>query len=228
MSDTLLPATEAALAAFRHARTANAPGGRRWLELDGAGLLAAFDAPRRARLAEIGYDVERLEVIRELLGVWAAARADALTAEHTRVPRDQVEIVVQARELRDHLVRACRYHLAHVAGMSLKLDEVANDTGVADLSVDLEVLALVVENNAAGFERDTTFDGPALVAQARDTANALRHWLASNWRRPPGARDRDRRDRAALALQHELRALRAACDYAFPNQDDLRSRFRGL
>ena len=127
MSDTLLPATEAALAAFRHARTANAPDGRRWLELDGAGLLAAFDAPRRARLAEIGYDVERLEVIRELLGVWAAARADALTAEHTRVPRDQVEIVVQARELRDHLVRACRYHLAHVAGMSLKLDAVAND-----------------------------------------------------------------------------------------------------
>ncbi len=110
----------------------------------------------------------------------------------------------------------------------MKLDAVANDTGVADLSVDLEVLALVVENNAAAFERDVTFDGPVLVAQARETAIELRHWLAANHRRPPGAEARDRRDRAALALQHELRALRAACDYAFPTQDDLRSRFRGL
>lgn len=219
MSIVISDAAQAQLDAIAADAVSRTSAARVFPDVDIRRAVALLDDSRRQKLSAVGYDISQLEVMSELGSIYRQAMMKVDTSRSTDAPRDSAALLADARSLRDLLVRACRYHLGEVAGMTVRLDALRYDTGALDLSVDLDVLAEIMEQNAGLFAADTTLDVAARVAEAHALANQIRDMVAMDDGRPDGAEHRDLRDRAALAFARNISRLRAAVAYAFP--DDL-------
>lgn len=207
-------------------RLQNVPS-RPWVDVNVNDLLDAFTEERRTRLREHDYDPSRLELIRALAAEYARGRAGAEYGGE-KVQRDRIDVVVQGRAMRDRALRAARYHLRNVPDMAPRLTAVARDSGAAAMSVNLEVLALIVNAHIDAFANDLHFDAQAFIEQANDIAPRIRAAVGADDGRPVGAESRDLRDRASIALAEEIRDLEAACTYVFYDDTELLDLFRDL
>ena len=195
---------------------------RRYLDTDAKRITALFeDDGRRARLGKTGYDLNFLDLIKELAEIYSKSRAATLGSDAVSSGSKREEAITEGEAEAAIIVAACRFQLGHIEGMSLKLDAAAVATGALDLAIDLDVLAVIVENNISKFARNELFDAPKHIALAREHANKVRTLVEAEEAPPELGSTRDLRNRASTLLWSRLLELRTAASFAFSGDEQV-------
>ncbi len=172
---------------------------------------AALDKNLRGELISRRARLERAE------SAWLELRARA-------TPRDLIKLRSAAERLKRDAFAALRYFVAEDADVQLRLDEIYEGVGDADVIDDLRKLADLAEAHAA---RLTVADVPKEpVSKLRETAQLLADATAERAVDPDAATAIGLRDRAYWHLRTLMDQLRRAGRYVYRNDPKLLPLFR--
>lgn len=193
---------------------------------EAAALIHTVSLPEvREKLVAVGIEAGKLDKLPVALAAAQDAQAAWVNVKGRSYSNTLVELIAQAHKERSEVLAAARYHLRDDRVIAETLSTIAEGEGLDDLVQDLFALWRLLDQNAAAFERDTTFDAPARAQGARDLAQRLQQTQTEEQFDTMQRAMRDQRDRAYTLLSRLVDEIRRGGRYAFRSDATIVGRF---
>lgn len=179
----------------------------------------------RGKILSVGLNASLLDNLHNDIEATRAAQSEWSVIRDRSKSAAQRDLEDKAYDFRKHVLAACRWNLRTDRVALATLSAISDGEGVEDLTQDLSDLATLMEQRAASFAGDTTFDAPAAVQQARAMVADLQAGISSERLTTEQASAKDLRDRAFTYLFDRVRHLREAGRYAFANDAAMARKF---
>ncbi len=185
--------------------------------------------PFRLEVEEMGFDDAYLDRVEQAAAAAEHAQTEWVLARERGKGRGLYELLGAAAGVRDALLAACRYHLRDEPSMQNELDAIEEGEGAADLILDLDMLARIVQVMHSHFPTGDPFiDAPSLCERAHALARELRGAVAEDFDDGDRATARDLRNRAFTHLESLVSELFHASFYRFYDDTMMLQQLRHL
>jgi hypothetical protein len=177
------------------------------------------------RLIMVGVKEAERDALEQTILATRAAQSEWTVARDRSKSNAQTEREERGYALRDDILAAARFNLRDDRVALGTLSAIMEGEGVADLIQDMNDLALLLDQKAAAFANDTTFDVAARAEEARSLASEIAAGTSAERLDTNQALLVDVRNRAFSRLDDIVSSMREAGRYAFRDKSDVRKRF---